>query len=211
MGLNFRLSENMISYRFFKRALDVLGSLVLIVLTTPLAFSIVVFAIILQGFPVLFLQIRPGLKGKNFTIVKFRTMVRTDDGEENITPFGAVLRRLSLDELPQLINILRGEMSFVGPRPLLPEYMARYSIQQARRHNVRPGLTGLAQVNGRNLLGWKERLALDVTYVEQHSFFLDIGILWKTFIRVFTGTGVQPSGSTLMSQFERDEHPNPMA
>lgn len=203
------MKQKMNPYDLHKRALDLVGSTVLILLSAPLAAILITLCIIFQGLPVFFLQVRPGLNGKNFTIVKFRTMVCTREGKQQITAFGSLLRRLSLDELPQLLNILRGEMSFVGPRPLLTEYLQRYSPQQARRHEVRPGLTGLAQVNGRNLLSWEDRLALDVMYVEQYSFALDFSILWKTFRAVLVGKGVEPANSRIMSRFTGDKHASP--
>ena len=161
------------------------------------------------GRPVLFRQERPGLNARPFHLLKFRTMldVRADNplsDAERLTPFGAWLRSTSLDELPELWNILRGEMSFVGPRPLLMQYLPLYSAMQARRHLVRPGLTGLAQVNGRNTVSWPERLALDVVYVETASFPVDLAILMKTASVVIRRSGVNEDGQATMSPFKGD-------
>jgi len=152
-----------------------------------------------MGSPVLFRQLRPGLHGKPFTMFKFRSMSAAKDAsgrllpdKERLTPFGERLRRSSLDELPELINIARGEMSFVGPRPLLMQYLPRYSPQQRRRHEVLPGLTGWAQVHGRNALTWEEKFQHDIWYVENHNFLLDIYILWLTVRLVWRREGTGP-------------------
>jgi len=160
------------------------------------------------GSPVLFRQIRPGLGGRPFVMIKLRTMTneRGLDGEllsdaQRLTPFGRFLRASSLDELPELWNVLRGEMSLVGPRPLLMEYLPLYSPEQSRRHEVRPGITGWAQVNGRNAVGWDERFRLDVWYVEQQSMWLDIQILWKTVRKVMLREGISAQGESTMPRF----------
>ena len=161
------------------------------------------------GRPVFFRQVRPGRDACLFTLYKFRTMTdaRDDDGkllpdEARLTPFGRFLRSTSLDELPSLLNFVRGEIALVGPRPLLPDYLALYSPTQARRHEVRPGLTGWAQVNGRNALGWDERLAMDVWYVDNRSLLLDLKIIALTLVRVFRRDGISGEGSATMTRFE---------
>ena len=160
------------------------------------------------GSPVLFRQVRPGLHGRPFMMVKFRTMTdeRGADGEllpdaQRLTSFGRFLRATSLDELPELWNVLRGEMSLVGPRPLLMEYLPLYSPEQARRHEVRPGITGWAQVNGRNALSWEERFKLDVWYVDHRSLWLDLRILWLTVRKVIVREGISAHGEATMPKF----------
>jgi len=160
------------------------------------------------GSPVLFRQVRPGLFGKPFTMVKFRTMTddRGPDGAllpdvQRMTPFGRFLRASSLDELPELWNVLRGEMSLVGPRPLLMEYLPLYTTEQARRHEVRPGITGWAQVNGRNAISWPDKFALDVWYVDHCSLWVDVQILWRTVRKVLVRDGISAAGEATMSKF----------
>lgn len=160
------------------------------------------------GSPVLFCQVRPGLHGRPFMMVKFRTMTdeRGTDGEllpdaRRLTSFGRFLRATSLDELPELWNVLRGEMSLVGPRPLLMEYLPLYSPEQARRHEVRPGITGWAQVNGRNAVSWEERFKLDVWYVDHRSLWLDLRILWLTVRKVIVREGISAQGDATMPRF----------
>lgn len=160
------------------------------------------------GRPVIFRQQRPGLKGRLFTLYKFRTMADARDGEGNLQPdaarltrFGRWLRSTSLDELPSLLNFVRGEIALVGPRPLLPDYLPLYSPAQARRHDVRPGLTGWAQVNGRNALGWDERLALDIWYVDNRSLWLDLRIIGLTLLRVLRRDGINAQGDATMTRF----------
>lgn len=164
------------------------------------------------GSPVLFRQVRPGLHGQPFTMVKFRTMTdeRGQDGAllpdaQRMTPFGRFLRVSSLDELPELWNVLRGEMSLVGPRPLLMEYLPLYSPQQARRHEVRPGITGWAQVNGRNAISWQDKFVLDVWYVDHRSMWLDLKILWLTVRKVLLRDGISAAGEATMPKFEGDK------
>lgn len=164
------------------------------------------------GSPVLFRQVRPGLHGQPFTMVKFRTMTdeRGPDGAllpdaQRMTPFGRFLRASSLDELPELWNVLRGEMSLVGPRPLLMEYLPLYSTHQARRHEVRPGITGWAQVNGRNAISWQDKFALDVWYVDHRSMWLDLKILWLTVRKVLVRDGISAAGEATMTRFEGDK------
>lgn len=164
-----------------------------------------------MGRPVLFRQTRIGLRGRRFEFVKFRTMrdARGADGRllpdgDRLTSLGGLLRRWSLDELPQLWNVVRGEMSLVGPRPLLPQYLSRYSARQARRHEVKPGITGWAQVNGRNALSWEEKFELDVWYVEHPGFRLDCQILWMTVVQVLRHKGIAASGHATMPEFTGD-------
>ena len=194
-------------YPPFKRIVDFSLSGILLIILSPLMIVIVLLALVLQGRPVLFVQVRPGLQERPFRLLKFRTMARnklarmSQSEEKKITRFGRILRALSLDELPQLINILLGEMSFVGPRPLLMEYLPLYSNHQKRRHNVRPGLTGLAQVEGRNQVPWERRLALDVLYADNQSLVLDIGITLRSVVLVLTRKGVRANGSEIMPRF----------
>lgn len=161
-----------------------------------------------MGFPILYCQVRPGKSGKPFKMIKFRTM-RIDVGKdgqplpdsERLTAFGRFLRSTSLDELPELWNVLKGDMSLVGPRPLLMEYLPLYSPEQARRHEVRPGVTGWAQINGRNSLGWKEKFALDVWYVDNQSLWLDLKIVWLTSMKVLKRDGINAAGDATMPKF----------
>lgn len=160
------------------------------------------------GFPFFFTQVRPGLHGKSFRMVKFRTMTDEHDASgallsdaQRLTPFGRFLRASSLDELPELWNVLRGEMSLVGPRPLLMEYLPLYSAEQARRHEVRPGITGWAQVNGRNAISWEDKFQLDVWYVDNRSLWLDIKILWLTVRKVLVRDGISAAGEATMPRF----------
>ena len=198
-------------YSPLKRVLDFSLSGILLVILSPLMIVIGLLALVLQGRPVLFVQVRPGLHERAFKLLKFRTMApnkhaRVSQSEEKqTTRFGKILRVLSLDELPQLINILLGEMSFVGPRPLLMEYLPLYSNHQKRRHNVRPGLTGLAQINGRNRVTWERRLALDVVYTDNQSLAMDVRIVLKTFGLVLTRQGVRANGSEIMSRFRGND------
>ena len=193
--------------RFFDLAL---GSVLLVALS-PIMILIGILVVITMGRPVFFRQMRPGLNGAAFELIKFRTMSAglAPDGSlasdaERLSKVGKWLREWSLDELPELINIVRGEMSFVGPRPLLMEYMPRYNVEQSRRHEVRPGLTGWAQVNGRNELSWNDRFALDVWYVDHRSFALDMKILLLTLARVITREGISQSGRATMEPFRGD-------
>lgn len=191
-----------------KRLLDFTAALLgLIALALPL---LVLMALIRRrlGSPVFFRQIRPGLHGQPFEMVKFRTMTDAcgPDGAllpdvERLTPFGRFLRSTSLDELPELWNVLKGDMSLVGPRPLLMEYLPLYSPEQARRHAVRPGVTGWAQVNGRNAISWEEKFALDTWYVDHQSLLLDIRILWLTIKKVLVREGISATGEATMGKF----------
>lgn len=177
--------------KYIKRFLDIVLSLLLLVIASPLLLVLAVLVRTKLGSPVLFFQERPGLHEKIFTLCKFRTMTDARDSEGNLLPdaerltgFGKFLRASSLDELPELFNILKGDMSFIGPRPLLVRYLPYYTKEERRRHSVRPGLTGLAQINGRNALNWEERFAYDIYYVEHCSFQQDISIIFKTVQKV---------------------------
>ena len=195
-----------------KRLFDLLASAIgLLLLAVPLA--LLAWQVRRQlGSPVLFTQVRPGLHGKPFRMVKFRTMTDARDASgallpdaQRLTPFGRFLRASSLDELPELWNVLRGEMSLVGPRPLLMEYLPLYSPEQARRHAVRPGITGWAQVNGRNAISWADKFALDVWYVDHRSLWLDVCILWLTVRKVVVRDGISAAGEATMPKFEGDK------
>jgi sugar transferase EpsL len=194
-----------------KRLCDVAVAGVLLVILSPLLIALALALRLTQGSPVLYRQLRPGLHGEPFTIYKFRTMVpetTSAEGEvlaevQRTTPLGRRLRALSLDELPELWNVLRGDMSLVGPRPLLMQYLPRYTPEQARRHEVRPGITGLAQVSGRNALTWEQRFALDLEYVEQRDLRMDIDILVRTVGTVVAREGISnaDSGEDYMVEF----------
>jgi lipopolysaccharide/colanic/teichoic acid biosynthesis glycosyltransferase len=199
-----------------KRLLDVLGAAVALVLLAPALLAIGVMIYGRMGSPVLFSQTRPGLNGRPFTMVKFRTMTdrRGPDGAllpdaQRLTRLGRILRATSLDELPALWNVLKGDMSLVGPRPLLMEYLPLYSPEQARRHEVRPGITGWAQINGRNALSWDERFALDVWYVDRHTIWLDFRILMLTVRRVLAREGISAPGDVTMPRFAGRRRPDP--
>lgn len=195
-----------------KRLFDLLAALVALLF---LALPLLALAGLIRhklGSPVLFSQLRPGLQERPFTMVKFRTMTdaRGPDGEllpdaERLTSFGRFLRASSLDELPELWNVLRGDMSLVGPRPLLMEYLPLYTPEQARRHEVRPGITGWAQVNGRNAISWADKFALDVWYVDHRSLWLDVNILWRTVRKVLVRDGISAAGEATMSKFTGSE------
>lgn len=191
-----------------KRAFDVLLSAMLLVAGAPLILALSVLVRLRLGSPVLFRQIRPGLHGRPFEMVKFRTMTDARDttgallpDADRLTPFGRFLRSSSLDELPEIWNVLKGEMSFVGPRPLLMDYLPLYSSEQARRHEVRPGITGWAQVNGRNTLSWEDKFRLDVEYVERQSMWLDLCILMQTALKVVKRDGISADGDATMPRF----------
>lgn len=194
--------------KFIKRLFDVvIASLALFLLLIPLL-GLAVFVRLKLGSPVLFSQIRPGLQGKPFRMIKFRTMTNARDSHgqllpdaERLTAFGHLLRATSLDELPELFNVIKGDMSLVGPRPLLIEYLPLYTTEQSRRHDVRPGVTGWAQVNGRNALSWEDRFKLDVWYIDHYSLWLDLKILLLTVRKVFAREGINASGQATMSKF----------
>ena len=195
-----------------KRCIDLLGAALGLIALFPVLLGVAALVRIRLGPPVLFRQIRPGLHGEPFEIIKFRTMTN-DRGPygklrpeaERLTRFGRFLRSTSLDELPELWNVLKGDMSLVGPRPLRMSYLPLYSEREARRHEVRPGITGWAQVNGRNQVSWPERLEMDVWYVENRSLVLDLRILFLTFLSVLKREGVTPEDAVVMKKFEGEE------
>jgi sugar transferase EpsL len=191
-----------------KRILDLTLAIPGILILSPLLLVIAIVVLLNYGTPIIFRQKRPGYRGKPFMIYKFRTMTEEHDEQDNILPderrltrLGRFLRSFSLDELPELFNVLRGEMSIVGPRPLLMQYLDRYSSEQSRRHEVLPGITGWAQVNGRNALSWDEKFSLDVWYVDHWSFWLDIKILFLSIIKVLRREGINQSGQTTAEEF----------
>jgi sugar transferase EpsL len=198
--------------RLGKRLVDIALVIPSLVILAP---ALVVLGLLVRwwlGSPVFFHQRRPGLQGRPFTLLKFRTMTEALDEEgqllpddQRLTRFGRFLRRTSLDEVPELFNVLKGDMSLVGPRPLLMEYLERYTVEQARRHEVKPGITGWAQVNGRNALTWEEKFELDVWYVDHVSLWLDLKILEMTAWQVVTGKGVSAEGHATMPVFEGTE------
>jgi len=192
-----------------KRTFDLLAATLGLIVLSPVLLILAILVWIIHGRPVLFRQQRAGYKGKAFFVIKFRSMNNRTaaDGTllpdaERITPFGRFLRASSLDEFPELFNVLRGEMSIVGPRPLLLKYLDRYSPEQMRRHDVLPGITGWAQVNGRNALTWEEKFRLDVWYVDHWSFWLDIKILWLTVWKAIKREGISQPGHATMEEFK---------
>ncbi len=197
---------------FIKRFFDLLIAVIVLFLASPLLLVLAILVLLTHGRPVLFRQQRPGYKGRPFYICKFRTMAErfSPDGNllpdaERITRLGRFLRSSSLDELPELINVLRGEMSLVGPRPLLMQYLGRYSAEQMRRHDVPPGITGWAQVNGRNAITWEEKFKLDLWYVDNWSFWLDIRILFMTLWKALKREGISQPGHATMEEFMGNE------
>lgn len=201
-------------YDTLKRVLDVVVSGVGLVALSPVAAAVAVSVAVKLGRPVVFTQDRPGKDGRVFRLYKFRTMKNVDPSQglvtdaERLTPFGAALRSTSLDELPTLLNVFKGDMSLVGPRPLLVHYLERYSAKQARRHEVRPGITGLAQVSGRNSIGWDEKLAFDVEYVDGRGLALDMKIMWATLRAVVKREGISADGHVTTREFT-GSHKNP--
>jgi sugar transferase EpsL len=191
-----------------KRSFDLLFAALVLIMLSPLLLLIAALICLRFGIPVFFNQRRTGLNGRSFQIWKFRTMVNAEypngeilPDELRLTRFGEFLRRFSLDELPQLLNVLQGNMSLVGPRPLLPEYLPRYNDFQKRRHEVKPGITGWAQVNGRNTLTWDQKFKLDVWYVDHWDIWLDIKILWRTAFTIIRSEGINQVGRATMSEF----------
>lgn len=191
-----------------KRLLDIIIASIALILLSPL-YAFVAYKVKKNlGSPVLFRQVRPGLHGKPFEMIKFRTMKDAVDADgnplpdsERLTPFGKMLRSTSLDEMPELWNVIKGDMSVVGPRPLLTEYLPLYSAEQAKRHHVRPGMTGHAQVNGRNAIGWEEKFKLDTWYVENQSTLLDFKIMFKTVHKVLAKDDISAEGEVTMTKF----------
>ncbi|MDP2030650.1 MAG: sugar transferase [Thiobacillus sp.] len=191
-----------------KRVFDIVSSLLFLAICAPLMVLTALAVRLAMGSPILLRQVRPGRCGQPFTFLKFRSMTEACDADgkllpdaQRLSPFGSWLRRSSLDELPQLFNVLRGDMSLVGPRPLLMEYLSLYSPRQSRRHEVRPGITGWAQVNGRNAISWEEKFELDVWYVEHQSLMLDLKILFITLARLFQHADVSHGGHVSMPRF----------
>jgi len=192
-----------------KRCMDILISALGLLAISPLLLLLSVLVYVYHGWPIFFTQERPGLQGNIFKMVKFRTMTNARDAggkllpdAERLTPFGQLLRRTSLDELPELWNVLKGDMSLVGPRPLLVRYLERYTPEQARRHETRPGITGLAQVRGRNALSWPEKFAYDVQYIDEWTPMLDLRILYETVAVVLLGAGVRAHNHATMGEFK---------
>jgi sugar transferase EpsL len=194
-----------------KRTVDIIVATACLIAALPLLAVLVLLIRLMLGTPVLFRQTRPGHMGRPFTLYKLRTMSQGHDAAGRLLPdgarlgaFGRFLRSMSLDEIPELFNVIRGDMSLVGPRPLLMEYLGRYSDQQARRHEVKPGMTGWAQVNGRNAISWDKRFALDVWYVDHQSMWLDAKILWLTAYKVLTSDGINAPDHATMPEFMGD-------
>jgi lipopolysaccharide/colanic/teichoic acid biosynthesis glycosyltransferase len=197
-----------------KRAGDITGAALALLVLCPILIAVALAVRALLGRPILFRQMRPGYREEPFLIHKFRTMRKAVDPQgyplpdgERLHPFGNFLRRASLDELPELWNVLRGDMSLVGPRPLLLEYLPRYNDSQRRRHEVKPGITGWAQVNGRNALTWEEKFDLDVWYVDHQTFWLDVKILWLTVLKVLRREGISHAGHATMPEFAAFSEP----
>ncbi len=206
------MAKKMARSLLLKRLLDFVVALLALVLLSPLLFLLAVWIRLTMGSPVLFRQTRPGLHGRPFAMYKFRTMADARDPEGNLLPdeqrltrFGRFLRSTSLDELPELINVLKGEMSLVGPRPLLMKYLDRYTPEQFRRHEVRPGITGWAQINGRNAIPWEEKFKLDIWYVDHQSLWLDLKILLLTLLKVFRREGIGHGLQETMPEFRGRE------
>jgi sugar transferase EpsL len=200
--------ENNIYRKFGKRIFDLVLLVPGLIICLPLLGCIAILVYIKLGSPIFFRQARPGINGKPFTIIKFRTMLDIRDNkdillpnEKRLTPFGLRLRSTSLDELPELFNVLKGDMSFVGPRPLLMEYLDKYTPRQKRRNEVKPGITGWAQVNGRNAITWDQKFEYDVWYVENQSLILDIRIILLTLWKVLTRQGINPKDKVIVDRF----------
>ncbi len=203
-----KFQSNQSKQFILKRLFDFFTACLILLFVSPIFLIVSVLIFLFIGFPIFFIQPRPGLNGEIFSVFKFRTMSNLMDvngqllsDKKRLTKLGSFLRKLSLDELPQLINVLKGEMSLVGPRPLLVEYLPLYSAEQSRRHNVLPGITGWAQINGRNSLSWEEKFKLDVWYVDNHSFFLDLKILFLTIKKIFVREGISADGIATMNKF----------
>lgn len=197
-------------YKYIKRSLDLITALFLVIILSPIMLVAAILIAVNRDGPILFKQERPGKDGKIFTVNKFRTMstkLRDKNGNElsdfdRMTKIGNILRKTSVDELPQLFNIIKGEMSFIGPRPLLKEYLELYSPEQMRRHEVLPGISGWAQVNGRNTLTWEEKFAYDVYYVDHYSFKMDLKIFIKTIENVVSQDGINSNSENTMEKFQ---------
>ncbi|ALM20090.1 UDP-galactose phosphate transferase [Nonlabens sp. MIC269] len=194
---------------FLKPASDIFFAALALIILLPIFIAVLVLLTIANSGSPFFIQTRPGKNGNYFNIIKFKTMNdKTDENGElypdniRLTTIGKIVRKTSLDELPQLLNVIKGDMSFVGPRPLLPEYLPLYSKEQARRHEVKPGITGWAQVNGRNAISWQEKFKLDVWYVDHQSFILDLKIFFKTVKKVFISEGISAEGQATTTRFK---------
>lgn len=195
--------------RYLKRLFDLIISVILFIVLTPLILSLIILLFFVNKGKIFFFQERPGYKGVPFKIIKFKTMKDLFDlesrqlpDEKRITKIGKFIRSTSLDEILQLLNVIKGDMSLVGPRPLMMQYLNRYSSEQLRRHDVRPGITGWAQVNGRNTISWEQKFKYDVEYVEKQSFELDTKILWMTFLKVIKRNGINANGNVTMEEFK---------
>ena len=198
------MTQKPVRVPFAKRALDILLASILLLILSPVMLAVALAILLSEGPPLLFCQQRPGLGGELFRLCKFRTMrpgVPGQPDEERLTALGRFLRRTSLDELPELLLVLAGRMSLVGPRPLLPQYLGRYTPEQARRHEVLPGITGWAQVNGRNAISWEQKFTLDVWYVDHWSLWLDVRILLMTLGKWVSGEGISQPGRETMEEF----------
>lgn len=198
--------------KYFKRLFDIISSVIFLLCFWWLYIIVAILVKKKLGSPIIFKQQRPGLNSKIFTMYKFRSMTdaRNKNGKllsdaERLPKFGKLLRATSLDEIPEIVNVLKGDMSLVGPRPLLVEYLSRYSKEQARRHEVRPGITGWAQVNGRNAISWEEKFKYDVEYVDSCSFLLDIRIIFLTIKKVFVKEGISQEGNVTMEEFKGEK------
>lgn len=196
-----------------KTVFDLSLAIILVILFSPIYIIVSVLIFIKMGFPIFFRQLRPGLNGNIFDIYKFRTMTNEKDKDGELLPdehrllgIGKIIRSTSLDELPQIFNVLKGDMSFVGPRPLLIEYLPLYNNKQKRRHEVKPGITGWAQVNGRNAISWEQKFEYDVWYVDNQSFLLDMKILWMTFLKVIRRSDISSSTAVTMEKFKGTEN-----
>ena len=207
--ISFQILKNRMYKSFLKRSIEFIIILSGLMLLMPIYFVVILVVRIKLGSPIFFKQARPGLNGKIFNIYKFRTMTNESDinkillpDRDRLTKFGKFLRSTSLDELPSLLSVLKGDMSLVGPRPLLPEYLPFYSDRQARRHEIRPGITGWAQVNGRNAISWEDKFELDIWYRDNQSLELDIKILWLTAKKVLVREGISPKGEDIMPRFD---------
>ena len=196
------------NYKYYKNKIDYVASFLILIFLLPLFLIIIIYIIIFMGRPIIFKQIRPGLNNKPFEIYKFRTMDINNELSSDIkndflrlNKYGKFLRSTSLDELPSLINVLKGEMSFIGPRPLLMEYLNLYNEEQKKRHNVKPGITGLAQISGRNKLTWEEKFLKDIYYVNNINFLLDLKILFLTILKVILRNGINSSAKETCKPF----------
>lgn len=206
--VELRAASGLRMYSGLKRTCDFVLAFLMLVLFAPILLAVSFLVFLRLGLPVFFVQLRPGLGARPFRLIKFRSMTNQRDHRglpvsdvQRLSPFGRWLRSTSIDELPSLVNVLRGEMSFIGPRPLLMDYLPLYSPLQARRHDVRPGLSGWAQVNGRNALSWEEKFRLDVWYVDHQSFWLDLRILLITIWKVLRREGISAAGEATMVPF----------